>query len=430
MEKQLIGKRAEEPSKWADPDDLGVQVDLSREARLRKVMRRTEQTVVDGQQYQELMRQQYQAKYEGLKFLSWTTEAPQPEAAQETHLQGLVRSERLLEAEEEAFDDILEIRKVAENAFSEKLGCVVQTIDTHQEHNNLFLAAGFDKTLKIFDIMYDKKNECTEMKCSKAITFPNLPIKSAKFYQRDQVIVSGLKKHILFHNFETDKTITIPNALFHKKLDDKQNVIDKFVLNRSQSFMAFNTENNVGNIGIMNPVSKQLLFELNMNESCLDMCFGRENHELLTVGDKGNVYVWDLRKRGIVERFKDHGATKTTSVQCVSNHLFTGSKAGILNMFNFLGPMGERPEPIKSFDHLSTSISTVAGSPDGMRLLVASKWKKNALKMINLNNKNVYKNWPNFKTNIGIVTEARFSTKGNYVVLGNHAGRLMVYEIS
>ena len=61
------------------------------------------------------------------------------------------------------------------------------------------------------------------------------------------------------------------------------------------------------------------------------------------------------------------------------------------------------------YDNLDTEISNLTVDIDNRMLFFASKWKKNALRVADLGNKKVYKNWPNFKTNLGFVNQLAIS---------------------
>ena len=57
-------------------------------------------------------------------------------------------------------------------------------------------------------------------------------------------------------------------------------------------------------------------------------------------------------------------------------------------------------------------------------LFFASKWKKNALRVANISNKKVYKNWPNFKTNLGFVNELAVNKGSEFMAVANEIGMI------
>ena len=78
-----------------------------------------------------------------------------------------------------------------------------------------------------------------------------------------------------------------------------------------------------------------------MNENVTDLAFKSE-FELLSGGDKGNIYQWDLRMRRIVNKYKDKGSVKVSSLAFKNGILAVGSGAGMVNVYNFDGKLQEQ----------------------------------------------------------------------------------------
>ena len=85
-------------------------------------------------------------------------------------------------------------------------------------------------------------------------------------------------------------------------------------------------------------------------------------------------------------------------------------------------------EPIKEVLNLTTSVDTLAFNSQSEILLTASKWKKNAVRLLHMPSLTVYQNWPNFKTQLKFVTSAAFSDNGKYLAIGNDAGSTYLYN--
>lgn len=52
-------------------------------------------------------------------------------------------------------------------------------------------------------------------------------------------------------------------------------------------------------------------------------------------------------------------------------------------------------------------------------LFFASKWKKNSARIAHIPSYSVYQNWPNMKTNFGIISAVDFSLDNKFLALGN-----------
>lgn len=428
----MLGKRSEVGPLWEDPDDQAAEVDLSQEARLRKIMRKEGKTKVDGEEYQAMMKNHVMGRLNGLQYIQWAQGDTELTADDIEHkkdnLETLLASNKLMKTADQP-DDILLIKRICSNAHKDKMSSVVQTIHSHPSNETLFAAAGFDKHLKIFSIDFNKKMEVFDLNVAKSAFIKDFPIKCARFVEGDNLVMSSLKQSIAFYNLQTEKTIILPSLFSHKGLDKKESLLSSLEVSPESDLVAAYTESKLGHIGVVSTKTKQMLFELNMNEGCVDLCFGRNNHELVTAGDRGYVYIWDLRKRAIVSKFKDHGSQSTTALAASKTCLLTGSKAGYVNYYEFEDKMSDKPEPVKRFDNLTTTISNIKLSPDGTKALFSSKWQKGAIRIADLKNKTVFRNWPNFKTNVGILTQATFSSAGNFVLLGNDRGQVTVYRL-
>lgn len=98
------------------------------------------------------------------------------------------------------------------------------------------------------------------------------------------------------------------------------------------------------------------------------------------------------------------------------------------------------PTPLRTLAQLTTPISHLALSPDGQLLLMASRWKKDALRLVHLPTCSVYRNWPTAKTPIGRVSGAAVGIvdaedggggggKRMVVLVGNEAGAVRCWVV-
>jgi U3 small nucleolar RNA-associated protein 18 len=112
-----------------------------------------------------------------------------------------------------------------------------------------------------------------------------------------------------------------------------------------------------------------------------------------------------------------------------------GSSSGIVNIYD-RRPWVEnginvpsRPEPTKRFMQLTTPTSCLEVSPDGQLLVMASRWKKDALRLIHLPSCTVYKNWPTSQTPFGRINAVAFSRGSDMLAVGNEQGKIRLWEI-
>jgi len=160
------------------------------------------------------------------------------------------------------------------------------------------------------------------------------------------------------------------------------------------------------------------------------------------VGKNGEVSEYDIEARRVVIRWTDEGAVGTTVIslggdaehcQGRSRWVVIGSSSGVVNLYDRRGwktdEQDARPKPARVFDQLTTPISQLEFSEDGQLLVVSSKWKKNALRLIHLPSCTLYRNWPTDKTPLGRISSVALSPTGGYLAVGNEQGKIRLWEI-
>lgn len=134
--------------------------------------------------------------------------------------------------------------------------------------------------------------------------------------------------------------------------------------------------------------------------------------EGMTVASKnGEVSEWDGRLRRVIARWLDAGAVGTTVLSLGGRSGRTqlggdrwvalGSSSGVVNVYDrrewaaayaAASPEEKKegaaqvgiprnPVPARAFDHLTTPTSHLVFAPDGQMLVMASRWKRDALKL-------------------------------------------------
>lgn len=121
---------------------------------------------------------------------------------------------------------------------------------------------------------------------------------------------------------------------------------------------------------------------------------------MVVLGKGGEAVEWSLHERRVLARWIDEGAVGTTVVALGGSiahgkansalggdrWIAIGSQSGIVNIYDrstWLGKDGvpERPVPRRSFKQLTTPTSHLLFSPDGQLLVMASRWKRDALRL-------------------------------------------------
>ena len=175
------------------------------------------------------------------------------------------------------------------------------------------------------------------------------------------------------------------------------------------------------------------------------LVFWETGNGLIIAGKNGEVNEVSIPEQRIVARWIDEGAVGTTVIALGGNTgdpalggsrwIAIGSSSGIVNIYDRRNWTAEtlgrtpRPKPTKVFEQLITPVSHLHFSVDGQMLVMASRWKKDALKLVHLPSCSMYRNWPTSETPLGRVSSVAISADGGYLAVGNERGKIRLWEI-
>lgn len=183
-----------------------------------------------------------------------------------------------------------------------------------------------------------------------------------------------------------------------------------------------------------------------------DFVWWSDGDGFTVAGKNGEVSEYDMNERRIVGRWMDEGAVGTTVIalggESGRKHLggdrwaAIGSSSGIVNIYDRRDWAGQAssdsgqnrsiprtPKPVRSLDQLTTPTSHLVFSADGQMLIFASRWKRDALRIMHLPSCTVYKNWPTDRTPLGRVSSVALSPDGGWLAVGNEQGKIRLWEI-
>lgn len=113
-----------------------------------------------------------------------------------------------------------------------------------------------------------------------------------------------------------------------------------------------------------------------------------------------------------------------TSVKVSGQSINVGSKLGTVYIYD----INDLKEPLEN-NNLVTHISQLKSSKSGEYTLALSKWKNNAIRVIDSMTGKTVGDWPGAKTKVGLPMQAAFNS-GNYFGVGSSHGYISVYGFS
>lgn len=126
------------------------------------------------------------------------------------------------------------------------------------------------------------------------------------------------------------------------------------------------------------------------------------NHQVLGAS-KDCLYQWDIRMWKMVNIFRLYNAF--TKLWTNGDTVALGNKLGIVN----LSTINEQLSSYADVTALVTHVTELKGNKNGELLVECSKWKHNAVRIIDVHKGKVIAGWPAVNTKVGLPTVAGFS---------------------
>ena len=177
-----------------------------------------------------------------------------------------------------------------------------------------------------------------------------------------------------------------------------------------------------------------------------DFAWWSDGEGFTVVGKGGEVGEWGVERRAFLARWIDDGSIGATVVALGGLNgpkslggdrwVVIGSQSGVVNIYDrraFVSgnevKISDRPEPKRRFDQLTTPTSHLEISQDGQLLVMSSRWKKDALRLVHLPSCTVYRNWPTSSTPLGRITAVAFGNGSDMLAVANEGGKIRLWDI-
>ena len=438
---------------WEDPDDAKSTVNVARTARLRKLRTDEAETDLDGARYVARLRKQHRRMHQRT---GWAD--VDPNAAKKSKdpsaLSHLLREGGAMVEEDGGLassgrglpQGTLEATRVRDANAAEPSNAVLRSVAFHA-NGALFLTAGLDKTVRLFDI------DGTNNPKVQGVFFEDLPIHKACFANGGAAVVAaGRRDYFYVYDLARGAVERVAPLVGRpeRSLESfAQSPESGSALN--DPMLAFLGAD--GHVPLVSLKSRTCVGAVKMNGSARSAAFAADGRHLLTAGGESTTYVWDLRnQKRCVEKIVDDGALTVTALAASPSgaHVAFGSESGVVNVyetrgFRTFGSAGDgngneppstggyrretRPKPTRALMNLTTSADALTFNGDGQMLAMSSRLKRDALRLVHLPSCTVFSNWPSSKTPLHYVWCTAFSPTGGYLAVGNARGKALLYRI-
>ncbi|KAI9098050.1 WD40-repeat-containing domain protein [Phlyctochytrium arcticum] len=410
------------PPAWED-DDTHVSVNISDAKRLRKLRTTFEENTISGKEYELRLRKQFEKLH------------PTPNWAvrpfREQHTGDTVNDlQRILRTTSSIIDttqsrrtlnpdnlEVVRLKDANQAAYSQS---VVQSVKFHPRAPVL-LTAGYDRTVRLFQVD-GKINPRIQ-----SIYIKDLPIHRANFTpDGKEVLLTGKRNFFYSYNIEASSVQRIPGV----RGQDETSYASSY-MSPDNKHIAFLGRD--GHIVLISRETKQWIATMKMNGSATSMDFSDDGQTIFSFGGDGEVYQWDIGSRKCIHKFVDEGCVKATTLAVSSGSRFiaTGNESGVVNLYDHdKFSTASNPTPRKSILNLTTSITTMQFNRDSQILALASREKKDSLRLFHVPSQRIFKNWPTSQTPLGYVNCLDFSPGGGYLAIGNDKGKALLYRLS
>lgn len=146
-----------------------------------------------------------------------------------------------------------------------------------------------------------------------------------------------------------------------------------------------------GTVNILDAQTSQWVAAAKVEGKVQDISWYHDGSGLTIANKGGELWEYNVSKRSFTGRWRDEGGFATTVIaNGGSRWVAVGSQSGVVNIYDRrvsfgtgVGAIGtaEDPKPVKTLEQLVTAISVLAFSPDYQVLCMASRGKKDALRM-------------------------------------------------
>ncbi|OQE20571.1 hypothetical protein PENSTE_c013G08474 [Penicillium steckii] len=464
------------PAVWHDSDDERIAVSLAGQAKLRKLRTTEDEDVINGREYVRRLRRQFQqlhpvpdwanpelaAKRRKVDSDSDADSADEMDSDDEEQLSMQPLAKLLQNA-----TDLTRIEDNARSGGKRKLRQEVIDITRLKDvgkaqpssvdslsfhpHYPLLLSSGPASTLFLHHISPSAPSPNPLLT---SLHIRRTPIHTSAFAapSGNRIFASGRRRYFHIWDLDTGKVDKVNGA------SDKseQKTMERFKLSPCGRYVGLvgSSRKGGGLINVLDSGTAQWIAQVRVDGrgGVADFAWWSDGEGMTVASKNGEISEWDGKSRRVIARWVDAGAVGTTVLSLGGRSGRTqlggdrwvaiGSSSGVVNVYDrrdwaaayanantAADAIPRNPSPVRALDQLTTPISHLVFAPDGQMLVMGSRWKRDALRLVHLPSCTVYRNWPTSNTPLGRISSVAISPNSEQLAVANEQGRVRLWEI-
>lgn len=478
--------KTRKPATWQDSDDERMLVSLASVPRLRKLRRTEAEDVVNGKEYTKRLRHHFELLN---PVPQWAQNAVQKPARKRRRLSQDAGSsandassadEMDLDSEVPSSQPLAKLLRDAQslvrdsapgNGKKRKLRPEVLDIQRTKDIPDvqpsaitslsfhptlpLLLSSGPSSTLYLHQIVSAPPAPAANPLLT-SMHIRGSALTTTAFHPTDsRIFLSARRRYFHVWNLATGRVEKITRVYGSQH---EQRSMERFKLSPDGKYMALMGSARKGG-GIINILSASTLqwvcqVRIESRGGIAEFAWWSDSRGLCVAGKSGEVTEWSFEQQAVITRWQDEGAVGTTTIALggataqtkapigTDRWVAVGSSSGIVNLYDrrawlSLPSLPTQPKPTRTLDQITTPTSHLVFSPDGQILAMASRWKKDAMRLVHLPSCTVFRNWPTSATPLGRITGVAFADGAlvegaealAVLAVANEQGKIRLWEI-